>query len=56
MSFNLLVEDVAEQSFEYIVEENTAQNHLIEHFINTENKNPQKIKSKPQISKWVEEL
>ena len=40
----------------YIVEENTAQNHLIEHFINTENKNPQKIKSKPQISKWVEEL
>ena len=40
----------------YIVEEKTAQNHLIEHFINSENKNPKKTESNASIYKWIEEL
>ena len=40
----------------YIIEEKTAKNHLIEHFINTENKNPKKTESNPSMSKWIEEL
>ena len=40
----------------YIIEENIAENHLIEHFINQDNKTESKTKPNPSTSRWIEEL